>query len=76
MNVPADWAMSFRVSVWEIVLDAVQILLDWVSTCTGWLMPLETVHFLAALVRSWSGCCKVRVTVHCLDASTPMPRSC
>jgi hypothetical protein len=64
------------VSVWEANLDAVQILLDWVSTCTGWLMPLETVHFRAALVKSWSGCAMARVTVHRLDASAATLRSC
>jgi hypothetical protein len=31
-KVPADWARASMVSVWEVVLDAVQILLDWVST--------------------------------------------
>ena len=76
MNVPADWAMASSVSVWEVVLVAVQTLLDWVSICTGWLMPLEMVHCLAALANIWRGCERALVTVNCLDASDATLRSC
>jgi len=70
----AAWVRSWM--GWFSTLEAVNVLAECASSCSGWVMALVAVSLLDTLEKNWTVSDRALCIVHCRVASTRIPRVC